>query len=71
MPKTSAILWAPYGGKTASPKKEGEISFCSVLRIWVAVLIDVTLTLAVTNVRAPPFNRAAACGAMPGVVGYW
>ena len=24
---------APYGGKTASPKKEGEIQFCVVLRI--------------------------------------
>jgi hypothetical protein len=24
--------WAPYGQETASPKKEGEISFCSVLR---------------------------------------
>ena len=23
---------APYGGKTASPKKEGEIQFCVVLR---------------------------------------
>ena len=32
-PKTSATLWAPYGrlmgGKTASPKKEGGIHFCS------------------------------------------
>ncbi len=27
------------------------------------MLIDVTLMLAVTKVRAPPFNRAAACGA--------
>ena len=25
---------APYGGKTASPKKEGEIQFCVVLRKW-------------------------------------
>jgi hypothetical protein len=33
--KSSATLWAPYRGKTASPKKEVEISFYSVLRIGV------------------------------------
>ena len=38
-------------------------SHCHVLyRAWVAIEIDV----AVTKVRAPPFNRAAACGACRG-----
>src|SRR6266700_8041599 len=31
-PTTSATLWASYGGKTASPKKERKIHFCSAPR---------------------------------------
>ena len=30
------------------------------------MLIDMTLILVVTKVHAPPFNRAAACGACRG-----